>query len=424
MSRVRPAPSARAWLASFVAALVLGQIAHGFEPGASVDFYQFWGVGAARAESPGLATPWVAPDAYRAALERRLGGDPRAELRSVHRFRMAHFEPFGSPLLYLGFAAFPDDYLRALQLLHVLQLLAFAGAVCLLVRPGSWPAWAALALPACMAVLYRPFGDDLLTGNLNALQLGALAVGVRWIASRPAAPPPGRSAAAFCALVALALGKPNLAPAAAGLALCLGLRLGARAWVRAGALAAPGVALLLLAPCLYFDSARAWLDWTEGVFAAEPARLAEYALAAGNTSTPRLLEEALGIPVLVSGALLAVVLLASALALPRRAWRDPALASGAGVVLVLAAAPLVWFHYFVLALLPGLWLAGSARGGPLPRILAGAALLVYAGFYLPVVPRSLLPGLYALWSLTWIPLAVALWLRGRASAPGSTTLHA
>lgn len=407
----RGAPSARALGASLLAAIALGQLGQGSSPGASVDLYQFWGVGAARAQRPGLPTPWSAPEAYRAALERHFADESRPEALRVHRIRMRAFEPFGSPLLYLVFAAFPDDYLRAALLWRGLQLTAFALAVLVLARLAGWPGRATLLLPGALALLYRPFGDDLLTGNLNALQLAALA-GLVHATLTPAARVP-RAALLLCALAALALLKLNLAPAAAGLGLALGLRLGARDFGRACAFAAPGVAALLLAPCLYFRSPRAWLDWVGQVFADEPTRLAGYALRAGNTSTPRLLEEWLGIPVLLSALLLAALLLASLARVPRRAWRDPGLAAGIGVVAALAAAPLVWFHYFVLALLPGLWLAGSPRAGRLPQALAAGALLVYAGFYLPAVPRAALPALHALWALSWIPLWAALLVRAR-----------
>jgi hypothetical protein len=416
-------PSRPAWiaLAALLAALALAQLVRSFDPGSSVDFYQFWGVGAARARQPDLPTPWSRPEAYRAALEERFADEPRADVRRVHRYRMAAFEPFGSPLLYLAFAPLPDDYVVALALYQVLQVVAFAGGVWGLARLGAWALHWALILPSVLVLAYRPFADDLLTGNVNALQLGALAlVGVA--AGRPAASPEARirrGGAVLVAATALVLFKANLAAASAGLALSLGLRLGARGFARACARAVPGVLVLVAAPCLYFGAARAWLDWCVRVFAAEPSRLADYAVAAGNTSTPRLLDELLGLPVLVSAALVATLLAASLAWVPRGAWRDPRLGVGLGIVLALAAAPLVWFHYFVLALVPGLWLVGSPQAGLLPRVLAGAALAIAAGPYLPLVPRAALPALYVVWSLLWIPLWSALLVRARrAPTPG------
>lgn len=395
-------------LAALLAVAAAVQVTRSFTPRASIDFYQFAGVSAARAQQPGLGLPWTEPDAYREALEKRFGAAPDPEVRRVHRVRMRAFEPFGSPLLYLAFAPLPDDYRSALLLYRALQVLAFAAGVSAWTRLAGGSLELALVLPGALLLLYRPLGDDLLTGNLNALQLCGLALGVRWARQGGHA-----SAAALLLVAALALVKANLALAALGVGAAIALRDGRGALLRAGAAALPGVLLLLLAPALYFGSASVWTAWWGRVFAQQPDRLTEYAVAAGNTSTPRLLEETLGVPALASSLLLAALLGLSLWRLPRTALARPAFAAGLGVVAMLAVSPLVWFHYFVLALAPGLWLALGSRAA-LPRALAVATLLVLSAFYLPVVPRAALPALHAIWSLAWIPLWCALLLRARA----------
>jgi hypothetical protein len=410
-------PTAAWALAALLALLALGQLVRDFDPATSVDFYQFWGVGAARARHPELPTPWSQPEPYRRALEERFAGETHPALERVHRYRMQAFEPFASPLLYLAFAAFPGDYVTALALQRALQALAFAGAVVLLGWLSGCPLpWLAV-LPGLLLLFYRPLGDDLRVGNVNALQLGALALLLAAVAPRRGErwrePSVRRGALVLMGAAALALFKANLAPALLGLAAALALQLGTAGAARACAGAAPGLLLLVLAPVLAFGSARAWLDWGRSVFAAEPARLADYAVADGNTSTPRLLEELLGVPALVSAGLVAALLAASLVRLPRRAWRDPRLGVGLGVAGMLAASPLVWFHYFVLALAPGLWLATSPRIARLPRVLALGTLAVLSAAYLPLVPRAGLPLLQGVWSLAWVPLWTALWLHAR-----------
>jgi hypothetical protein len=79
-------------------------------------------------------------------------------------------------------------------------------------------------------------------------------------------------------------------------------------------------------------------------------------------------------------------------------------------VVTLAALPLVWFHYFVLALIPGLALALGPRRAPAARALALLALALYSAPWLPLARRAgVTPWLPGLWSITWVPLWLA-WL--------------
>jgi hypothetical protein len=86
-------------------------------------------------------------------------------------------------------------------------------------------------------------------------------------------------------------------------------------------------------------------------------------------------------------------------------------------VVTIAMAPLYWFHYYVLALIPSLWLLGGRPASRHPAALAVASLGMSSGI--------LALGLWWLgWSealpiiiaLSWIPLWAALLLG--VSSPG------
>jgi hypothetical protein len=124
----------------------------------------------------------------------------------------------------------------------------------------------------------------------------------------------------------------------------------------------------------------------------------------------------------LAGSALAIVLAASLAPFAWRALDAAPRAAGIGIVAVFALAPLVWFHYFVLALVPGLWLVGPSRPTA-ARVWGGAALVLYSAVYLPVVaaaaPAAVASVLQPLWALAWIPLWIGLLCSvSRASLPG------
>lgn len=405
-----------------VAALVFAAQAARVET--SVDFYQFWGVGAARAHAAEpLPTPWRSVEATRAALDARLAADPDPRVRRVHAQRMRSFEPFGSPLLYAVFALAPADYATAATAFSALQLAAFATAVLALGSLCGRGAVLSLLALAALALGYRPFGDDLYTGNLNAIQLLGLVLVVAAIAR-------GAPAAALAGLTALLLLKPNLVIVGAALAACVVLRHDRATTVRAFAAAAGVGGILVAASSLYFSSARSWLDWARFAFVSDPRRLGDYAVARGNVSTPRLAFEQLGLDPLLAAAAVALLLglafVAGAVSngrSPRRALgavlRDPLAAASWSVVVTLALLPLLWFHYFVLALLPLAWLGLAPGRAARVRLLALAALLLYSGVYLrPALSAGLYPYLAPLWAVAWVLPWSALLIQQREAPDG------
>ena len=143
-------------------------------------------------------------------------------------------------------------------------------------------------------------------------------------------------------------------------------------------------------------------------------------VAAGNTSTPRLFQEWTGVDPLLAAGGIGAVLAISAAPVVRRMLSDAGIAAAAGVAVTLAMAPLVWFHYFVLALIPAIRLI--AAGGA-PRWLGAIALALYC-LYQPELwtfSRAFVAGWLApLWSLTWVLLWIGLLVVARRGPDQST----
>jgi hypothetical protein len=407
-------------LAGALLALAAIQLVRGHDPGSSVDFYQFWSVGAARGAEAGLPTPYNDPEATRSVLERIFADETDPRLLRVHRFRMGEYEPFASPLLYLGFSLLPGDYALAVRIHWLVGVLAFGFGALTLLRLAGASKLSALAAIALLALAYRPLGDDLFTGNLGSPQLAVLAA-VSWIAMRaiPGATGPARigwTSAALVLLGGLVLVKATLAPAALFLLLHLAHGAELREFVRALGLALLGWIALLVAPLVWLGSASAWSEWLGLIVGQDAGRLSEYAVAVGNTSTPRLLEEWTGVDPLLAAAGVGVVLSISAAPVARRVLSDAGLAAGMGVVVTLAMAPLVWFHYFVLALVPAIRLIAE-RG--VPRGLGVLALALYSLYQPDLVTFSrdfVSEWLAPLWSLTWVSLWIGLLVAARRSS--------
>ena len=170
---------------------------------------------------------------------------------------------------------------------------------------------------------------------------------------------------------------------------------------------------MIVAPCLAFGDAGLWGQW-RAVVTGE--RLL-YPPVTGNWSSAGLIASTWRLPVAaVSAGLLALLGVGLAPALVAadrgrrlRAWvDDPYLAASAGVVVLLAASPLAWSHYFVLGLLPALWLLGAADR---TSSGAGAASIVLASGLLPQLGARLLGAeLSPAWltSVSWVPLWLGL----------------
>lgn len=353
-----PGPAPRRNGAGWIAlALLLGAFAQ-----ASVfamrwdcyDFYQFWVVGQAAHESE-TANVWSSEERLRLGQEwaRRAleeqgpqSADPSTR-RGVAASRRQDLETYSTPWLYtlFGWCA-SGDYDTDLGRFQHAGLIAFALAILGLSRLAglSWSAGALLA--AFLFTFFAPTLSDTRVGNVNRLQVAALALSLVAGARRGT----GQLAAGFVLGLAVMF-KPNLAYPA----LVMGL-----GWIALGrwerlvrqvpaALAGAGLAFALASH--WFGGAQAWREWSAVL--GELMGEYDHALSKGNFALVRLLEDAgVGSAGTIVGALM-LAGLAAALFLRRRARAETTRAedlalAGLGGALSVSTSRLAWVHYYLL----------------------------------------------------------------------------
>ena len=360
---------------------------------ACIDYYQFWVVGRAvgarevqdvysqaeRAQLGQLAYQRALAD----AATKTPGGaaNPAATKRLQAARQRQVLETYSTPWLYTFFGLFSSaDYDASQRDFQLASLLGYVLAIVLLARILALPAVATLLWIAALLQWFNPFVDDLISGNVNRLQLLALAVFL-FLGARGRFR--GRHALAGALLGATLAFKPNLA--AAAFVLLLGWTIAGerrRALATLLGIAAGGLAAVL-ASAAYFGSLAPWTTWLRQLpVLMSPGSPTAGSADEGNYSLARLLHDSAGVSI---GSLLAALLLAAiavALFLERKrrgatpSAPDPArdlLLLGSGAALSLLSSELSWQHYFV-ALVP-LAMAVLRPSAPARPGLALAALL-------------------------------------------------
>jgi Glycosyltransferase family 87 len=389
-------------------------------PAPGIDFFQFWVVARAVAAG-GLANPYS--DEARSALAetgKRLvaetPGSPR--LAAAVHYR-EHIETFSTPFLYMAVGALSSsDYAASLDRFGLLRLLCLLAGVAVLCRLAGCDPWLTGLWLLTTLWFSEPVLSDARVGNVNALQLGALA-GYLALAR---APSDRRQAAAGATLGLLIAFKPTLGLVAAFLAIDGALRHEWRRLAVQGAAFAAAAFAAVIASSAWFGSARAWLDWVEALPRLE--RVADVSVANGNFALARLAGE-LGAP-LPSAAIVAALSLALAacawlgarVSKPGRGSRD-FLVVALGCAAAVVGVQLGWLHYFLLVAPLAIYLFATLAD---PRELAavGLASLLVLGTPLRAVAPELSPhwqaaaylaGALGLFALGLVELA-------RARSPG------
>ena len=393
---------------------------------AGVDFYHYWGVTAARTLSDdGLSNPYEDTTQFSTVLNAYVERSHDGRLRAINQHRR-ELDLTGTPLFYATFFFLPLSYSFAFGMYQACQTLCIFAAAALLGR--NVQERGALASLAAILLL-MPDGalqSELRVGNVNAFQLFVIAATVALAHRMDQARDDrvrGRIAAALFSLpVALTLWKPNLLLIAIALTLCFVLRMGPRRSMRA-CLPAIGVGgLLLAAPCLYFGDWGLWGDWYHDVLSADHTRLM-FLVESGNFSSTMLLSQLLdapsrGVSFGIAGFLVlslgAVFVYAGSrpgdppagvLHVAHRSFRDIGVATALGVTATCALMPLMWFHYYILSLVPAFWLLLSDRRTPNVGILGAISIALSAN---AVGPLCFVLGLKQgepYWiALCWVPL--------------------
>jgi hypothetical protein len=372
-----------------------------------IDFYQFWAVGRAVGKHQ-------ARDVYTDVERKHLGGLYWSEAlnaqahsqtpdvptkRIVAAQERQVFETYSTPWMYTLFGiAASDDYDRDQDHFQAFATIAYAiGIAALAHLLGYRP----LAIAACawffVSTWFKPFGDEVIAGNVNRLQVALLALfawvhaSKRWSA---------RDVAAGVVLGVAILFKPNLALVAVVLALGYGIAGRFRELARIALGVAIGALAAFAISSAYFGTARAWSDWIGTI----PELLSQGSTAGGNYALSRLVFDKSGLSLsrVLPFAMLALVALALLVARKRtsavtnanddtamnapsdaalsaqdeaartndtelaresareRAGFDVALV-GLGATISVLATDLVWLHYYVLCVPLALFALRSAR---------------------------------------------------------------
>jgi hypothetical protein len=408
-----------------------------------VDLWQPWGIERVREAVPGIGNPYADAPRHGDFLyaHARDGGSAKLALDAQFWARRSAicFEPTGTPFFYAALAFLPRDFDRA-HALWALVLYALAGfAAYALSRLRGFARGSSAAIAAAVLAFFNPLYHDVTVANVNAVQLAALAAILRLLVRRPGgAVWNARLVPALLAL--LVVFKPNALPIAAMAMLHYLAVEPRRHWARdlaLGALAGgAGVALGAL-----HLGAPAWIDWWRYVNGMHGGTLL-YSVAEGNEAPARMLAERFPMASVSAWSALLVAAFAAALAASigalgrardgamraRLVLRDPGLAVSIGILALLAAAPLVWYHYDVFALLPMVWCARPRRPLDAATVLVLAAAVPYATPVLDLLGALHAPGIAAAAvHFAWLPVLAALLLRvaqaARGPAPGAAVAN-
>ena len=407
------------------------------------DFYNFWGVAAAKQWDPTLQGPYAGKKGphdgaqrYSAALAERAAQSHDKKLKKATHVRRKGMYLTSTPFLYASFGIFESSdssYTVAWRNYFALQVLTFAASIVAVVYVYSGALFPGLVLALTLIITFVPFHSDLNVGNLNSIQLGGVTLLVL-ASKRAVSASPTRQKRLVVLGNSVWPVRHGAAQAQSGLifcchdASCLIASNGWRDFLRWllpwGTLL--GVILVVWSGSI-FGRVSVWIDWYDKVFGADPGRLV-FPSDMGNVSTALWLSETVSVPIsiatfaLVAGVLLLAILgigwvsvragtgLRGGVRLAVEAFRDPASAATIGLILTFALMPLVWFHYYVLILFPALWLASKPDHGSVVRLAGALSVLLAAGVLQSVMgPFFGWRGLqYDAVALSWIPVWVGV----------------
>ena len=422
-NRTSPLPQVGLWLlvACLVAtAFALLPLLKEIPRAPGLDFYHYWGVAHARPQMPlTQSNPYRFPHEYKQTLARLAATSGDSQLQAVQAAKSA-LDLTNTPLLYALAAVLPANYSAALALHRALQIACVIISALLLLRlcrrGSSWY----LAGWGLILAAYGPLVIDLLIANIASLQLAGILAALGLARVTPRLPIAGLLNALWLPLLTLI--KPNFA-------LVTGILWIATLRGLPSALTLPALLATVIGAALgveigshYFASPVIWIDWLRVLLG--PAERLAYDYELGNYSSALLLTRTAGGDLrgvsLALLATLATLIIVLPWGLTRRLLKPAPLFPAAdtafewasiGTVLTLASAPLVWTHYYVLALIPVVYLVGERRGAPSVRVMGVLGLLCAAGsvHLLALAVRGPeWPPLRVLDCLSWLPLALGL----------------
>lgn len=390
-------------LASLAFVINLGQ----FSDSTGKDFYQYWVVGKAQQYSNHrLENPYVYMAQYDGFVKNVIQNSADLRLQKASKAQQKRLILNQTPLCYLFFANFPSSFSLSWGIFWSLALALFFAAFMLLSSAYHGERFWFLLLALLLVIFFDPLHSDLGVGNLACWQFFGLALSL-WLAHRLLSHNNLillTTSALLCLQVFLTLLKPNLLPVSLLLGAHLWKRHGFRLFGPATFASASFGAILIILPCLWLHSWRIWGDWFRCLGNLDNQTLLSWTRL-GNFAPVTLLAQSLGIgisAVVVATAAGIGILMMMALvrATPPgdngwcgwgrtvgRALGNPDLCISAGVIIMLTLSPLVWSHYYLLTLLPALWLISRPRWR-LVNLLGWSSIFLASGLPLKLVSVS------------------------------------
>lgn len=338
-----------------------------------IDFYQFWVVGQA-------ITSMDVGNIYSEEARKEIGAEfyQRALRQTdskryyVTAYNRKVLETYSTPFLYSTFHLFASrDYEKALQRYHILSILSIFLTIMLLSRLANIPLLTTTVLLLVFMVFFYPFLSDLRIGNTNSVQIGMLALFL-WLKSKDWQRWGSILGGAVIGL--LIMFKPNLVfvPMILMVSMVLDRRHNEFLYWIVGFVSAAAIAFV--SSSIFFGSLYCWGEWLSALSGLPGAKID---ITMGNFSMVRLLFVTFGIKMAFLFTVFFVALTVIFFWLARRTngngggelsvvynkewalaqdWR----AIGAGCFIYLLSAPLVWVHYFLLAIPAAIFLLRPA----------------------------------------------------------------
>jgi hypothetical protein len=426
-----------AWLGATLA-LALGfawSAFNQFNNSPGPDLYHPWAI-ALPADSRPASSPYVAASEWGDVLNRRtLMPQSSAKLAFAGRYwqmRTAQrFEPTATPFYYSVFGFLPADYDRAQLVWIALQYVALCFGVYALSRVRGMNRLPALCTMLVVALTFQPFLYDVAVTNANAFQFAFLA-GMICISIRFAGLSTRFDWLHLAMVMLLVAFKPNMLWVAAAFVMRYGVTWGTPRLVRAALRASLVLPFVYAAGAWYFHDAGIWAQWADYIGGRNGGTIL-YSIQMGNHALAQIFYERFGAVGPVVYSVLIALALAAALLITVVAGRggrspravlsglfgDAWTAAGIGVVITLAAAPLIWYHYFVWALIP---IFCFFRPGHLRDMASVMCLAAYVAMSVPALTLAAMTDaqlLYVVQTFPWVLLipAMLLHVRRTSTAP-------
>jgi len=394
-----------------------------------IDFYQFWAVSKAQEWSNyNLKSPYFKEAQYAGVINSYADSSNDSQLKRVNRVfkKLPQFnlDPTGTPLFYWIFAKFPQNYSLSFYTFQALRVILFIISVVLLNSGSHGNRLGLVSLGLLLSIVYGPFLSDLRVGNINSFQMFIFVILLTFadrVLSTSARHVLLFSVVFLCALVFMALLKPNLILVILLLSIYLWALNGTKILVKAGIASLFFGAILLLLPCIYFESWQVWSAWYDYVLGNDKIL---YPVYQGNFSTVLLTSQIFGISIFSTWLIIATILIilgsiSIMIAISfnksklKGLWeivvemaQDPFLCAAIGITATLALMPLVWYHYFIMSLIPAIWMLTASNRSNLIAGLGGLSMILTSE-----LPGNLIINLFG-WSsllpyiiaMGWVPL--------------------